>query len=233
MRIVTLVCLVGAIFVGLCPTPLVRADLIAYWNFNALVNNTNNGITYAPDAGAGLIVLDGWNTEGINAKMGSGINAIVPDPPGEALGLQGVANNGASLIFSFNMAGFVDPILTFAERRNAFAFDSVQASWSDDGVTYTDFGLPFSAPTGTFGLRALDFSGINALDGTLTAFIKLTFDGATERFGKMRLDNPAINAVSATSIPEPSFVVASSAAFALLIGFGLRQRNRLVTSSET
>ncbi len=223
MRIGTAAFFFVALLGGLLPTQSVRADLIAYWNFNGLVNNTNNGTSYLPDIGAGLIELDGWTSDGISAKMGSSINAIVPDLPGQGLGLERDDNNGASLVFSFDMSGFIDPILTFAERRNDFGFDSIQASWSTDGVTFVDFGAPFSPPTGSYGSRALDFSGVNALDGESTAFIRFTFDGATEGFGKIRLDNPQINAIAASSIPEPSFVMVQGAAVALLLAFGLRR----------
>jgi hypothetical protein len=213
--------------VGLFPTSRASADLIAYWDFNALVNNTNNGVFYASDSGAGLVLLDGWNSEGISAKMGTTINALGADPAGQALGLESEDNNGASLLFYFNMAGLADPVLSFAERRNEFAFDSIQASWSTDGVTFTDFGAPFMSPTGVFGLKVLDFSGINALDGSLNAFIKLTFDGATERFGKWRIDNPQINAVA---IPEPSFMAAGGAMMALIVLLGVRRRNRIAST---
>jgi hypothetical protein len=210
--------------VGLFPSSQASADLIAYWNFNALVNNTNNGNIYGADTGSGVIFLDGWDSEGPNAKAGTTINALGGDPAGQALGLESDANNGASMVFFFNMAGLIDPILTFAERRNEFGFDSIQASWSTDGVTFTDFGSPFVSPTGVFGLRVLDFSSINALDGALNAFIKLTFDGATERFGKNRIDNPQINA--STAIPEPSYMAATGAVLALVFVIGLRRRNR-------
>lgn len=223
MRCVTLIFLFAAL-VGMTTASTARADLIAYWNFNGLVNNTNNGIIYAPNMGAGLIVLDGWTSAGLSAKMGTTNNAIPPDPAGQALGLEGMANNGAHLVFSFNMAGLMDPILTFDQRRNDFGFDSIQASWSTDAVTWFDFGLPFSPPTGVFGLQSLDFSSINALDGTLTAFVRLTFAGATENFGRIRFDNPQINAVASTSIPEPSVVLSSGALLGLMLLVGLRRR---------
>jgi hypothetical protein len=216
--------------VGLFPTAPASADLIAYWNFNALANNTNNGIFYAPNAGSGLIVLDGWNVEGPSAKAGTTLNALGGDPAGQALGLESEANNGASMVFFFNMAGLVDPVLSFAERRNDFAFDSVQASWSTDGVTFTDFGSPFVAPTGAFGLRVLDFSSINALDGSLNAFIKLTFDGATERFGKMRIDNPQINAVA---IPEPSSALMLATVGLVVVSGATWKRKRLRSQTST
>jgi hypothetical protein len=195
--------------------------LIAYWNFNALANNTNNGVFYAPDQGAGLVVLDSWTSEGISAKMGTTLNALGGDPAGQALGLEGQDNNGASMVYSFNMAGFFDPVLTFAARRNDFGFDSIQASWSTDGVTFTDFGATFSPTTGAFGLHSLDFSGINALDNELTAFIKLTFDGATENFGKIRIDNPQINAATVV-VPEPSYAIAGGTLVLLLLGCRFR-----------
>jgi hypothetical protein len=225
MRRGFLVLIFLAFLVGFSPTPDARGDLIAYWNFNGLVNNTNNGIFYAPDQGAGLIVLDGWTSEGISAKMGTTINALGGDPAGQALGLERSENNGASMVFSFNMAGYFDPILSFAHRTNDFGFDSVQASWSTDGVTFTDFGAAFTPTLGTFGFQSLDFSSIDALDNELTAFIKLTFDGAIEGFGKFRIDNPQINA-STVVIPEPSIALAGGVLVLLLLGCRLRNPRR-------
>ncbi len=220
-----------AVLLGLCRAESAQADLVAYWNFNGLSNNTNNGTTYAPDQGAGLITLVGWTDGGISSKSGSLINAIGADPAGQALDLSGEANVSAMRVYSFNMAGLVDPILTFADRRGGQGFTDIQVSWSTDGVMYTDFGTPFEPSTGNYALRTLDFSSVDALDGSATAFIKFTFDGATNQSAFYRLDNAQINAGTA-AIPEPSGVIASGAIVALLLGFGLRQRNRPAQVSQ-
>ncbi len=62
----------------------VRADIIGYWNFNTLIANTNNGTTYAPTSGSGLITLN-VPAPGISAQNGSTLNTLNSDPSGNAL----------------------------------------------------------------------------------------------------------------------------------------------------
>lgn len=215
------------IAVCLAGSPSAQADLIAYWNFNALQQNNNDATTYSPDLGAGSITLVGFNAAGIDADEGGTLNAIPPDPAGMSLELSRDENNGGMMILALDLSQTIDPILTFEDRRNGSGFDSIQASWSTDGTTFTDFGAAFEPATGNYQLRTIDFSSINALDGSATAFIKFTYNGANSPGGDYRIDNIQVNA---TSIPEPSVLAAYGAAAALLIGFGLRRR-RAATKS--
>jgi hypothetical protein len=202
----------AALVVACAAASAAQADLIAYWNFNDNVTGTNNGDTYAPTTGAGLIQLvvpsqdQAGSNRGINSFGGTITNAIAPDIAGQSLVIQGSAaesgtapfpNNGATLTISFSMTSFEDVFLTFATQRTSTGFNSNQVAWSTDGVNYTDLGAPY-LPAGTFGLQTFDFSGL--LDNAATAFIRITVDGATGVSGNNRFDNFQLNA---TLVPAP------------------------------
>lgn len=213
-----------AVFVVLCSTQTAQADLVGCWNFNTLVPNTNNGTTYAPDIGDGMLTLVGFTADGISSKAGSTINTISPDLAGQNLTLTGKANNGAMLIYALDLSGAVDPILTFADRRTGSGFNSIQVSYSTDGTNYFDFGSAYT-PTTNYELRTIDLSSVNVLDGAATAFVKFTLDGASNRGGQYRLDNVQFNSTSsATSAPEPSLMAAGGAIVAAIIGMGVRRK---------
>lgn len=214
-----------ALSVCLCSTQTAQADLVAYSNFNTLVENTNNGVTYVPDTGDGMLTLVGFTSDGISSKAGSTINAILPDLAGQNLTLMGEDNNGAMLIYAVDLTVFADPILTFADRRTGSGFNSIQVSYSTDGTTFVDFGSAYDPTTGNYGLRTIDLSSANVLDGAATAFVKFTLGGASSPGGQYRLDNVQINANSTTAIPEPSRMAVSGAMVALIIGFGLRRKH--------
>jgi hypothetical protein len=202
----------AALVVACAAASAAQADLIAYWNFNDNVTGTNNGDTYAPTTGAGLIQLavpsqdQAGNNRGINSFAGSIINAIVPDIAGQSLAVQassaesGAApfpNNGATLTISFSMAGFEDVFLTFATQRTNTGFNNNQVAYSTDGTNYTNLGAAYNPATG-FSLQTFDFSGL--LDNAATAFIRITLDGATNVGGNNRFDNFQLNA---TLVPAP------------------------------
>ena len=210
---------------GLSPTQFVRADLIAYWSFNSLAQNTNSTTTFAPDLGAGAIRLFGCTSGGTSTPSGSTLNAIPPDIAGQNLVLVKGDNNGAELVCSFAMAGFVNPVLTFADRRTGTGFDSIRVSYSTDGATFTDVAAPYQPTTGEFELRTIDLSNIEALDGAATAYVKFTFEGANSPSGQYRIDNVQINAIDTSPMSKPFTVIASGIVIALLFGYGSRRRH--------
>lgn len=202
----------AALVVACAAASAAQADLIAYWNFNTNVTATNNGDTYAPTTGAGLLQLavpsqdQAGNNRGINSFAGSTTNAIAPDIAGQSLAVQassaesGAApfpNNGATLTISFSMASFEDVFLTFVSQRTSTGFNSNQVAYSTDGVNYTDLGAAYTPASG-FALLTFDFSGL--LDNAPTAFIRITLDGATSVGGNNRFDNIQLNA---TLVPAP------------------------------
>lgn len=202
----------AALVVACVAASAAQADLIAYWNFNDNVTGTNNGDTYAPTTGAGLLQLvvpsqdQAGSNRGINSFAGTTTNAIAPDIAGQSLVIQGSAaesgtapypNNGATLTISFSMTNFEDVFLTFATQRTSTGFNSNQVAWSTDGTNYTDLGGTYSPGT-MFGIQTFDFSGL--LDNAATAFIRITVDGASGVSGNNRFDNFQLNA---TLVPAP------------------------------
>jgi hypothetical protein len=211
-----------------------RGDLVAYWNFNTLVPGTttaapsNVGVTaYAPSSGSGSLDLVGWtsanpplvgtgSTNGITNFAGSPLNAIGSDLAGQALSLQPFTsnvNNGASLIVQVNLSGLENPVFSWAGRDTDTGFQAIQLAYSTNGVAYNDFGTATNLTT-TFALQTADFGSENALDGSSTAFFRLTFSGGTAAGGNVRIDNIQLNA---TAVPEPT----SIALVSLVGGSGL------------
>jgi PEP-CTERM motif len=216
MRLSTKVSLTSMLLaVALTGASSANAATIGYWNFNTLSNLTTpsnaNQTTYAPTSGSGTLTLGAVSsstTGGINNFGGTTVNALNSAPAGQALAIQGnstgsgttVTNNGATLTFLVNLAGFVDPTLTFATQRTSTGFNSNQMSYSTDGTNFTDFLAAYN-PATSFALQSFDFSSVNALDGGSTVYFRITLNGATNGAGNNRFDNFQI---SATSVPEPS-----------------------------
>ena len=178
-----------------------NADTVAYWNFNSLTTATNNGTSYTPTSGAGALNLTGWTTAGtagITAFAGTTINALNSDVAGQSLALQGGAgsgttNNGKSLVLNFSLTGFQNPVLNFATQKTGTGFNSNQVAYSTDGTTYTNFGSPYTPPA-SFASQSIDFSSVSALNGAVSVFIKITFNGATATSGNNRIDNLLVTA---------------------------------------
>lgn len=211
------------------------AAVIAHWNFNDLsttggLPSNANVTSYASSSGTALLTLTGWTSRdgttsphGISNFTGSAVNALGADVSGQALALQGGAasgtpNNGASAIFSFDLTGYENPVLSFATQRTSTGFNSNQFAWSTDGVNFTDVGAPYNAAT-SFALQSLDLSAENALDDAAAVFVRITFSGATSNAGNNRLDNIQLNATAI--VPEPS-----AAALAAVAALALRHRRR-------
>lgn len=198
------------------------AALVAYWNFNGLsiASPAAAGAGGVPEAvaadmGSGTVGLAGWGGT-VDDFGGSTVNSISPDGAGVSLSLITTAGNGSFITLSFPMTGRQNPILSFATQGTGSGYTSNQVAYSTDGVTYTDFGVPY-VPAASFALQTFDFSSIDALDGESSVFLKITFSGATSGSGNNRIDNVQINAV-----PEPA--VALFGIFGLL---GLLRRRRV------
>lgn len=215
--------LLASCFASLSAVPA-QAVIVAYWNFNTLTNSVNNGTTYAPTSGSGSITVgvaasdNAGNSRGINSFGGTTLNAISPDPNGQALTVQGgaleaatpVQNNGATVTIQVDLTGLENPILSFATQRTNTGFNSSVVAWSTDGVTYTDFTT--YSPGTNFAIQSFDFSSANALDSTSTAFFRITLTGVTANSGNNRFDNVQINAV-----PEPTAALLGGLGFLALL----------------
>lgn len=187
---------------------------LAAWTFDNLEPNPNTATSLAanfgPQTGTAYMYLDGthgsssWN----NNQRGRGNGTVHNDPrntpiAGESYRINPNANlggNGKSIVWTFDMTGYENPIFTFALFGTPLSFTH-QWAWSTDGVTFTNFGPNTQNMGGNWQLRNLDMSAIDQLDNSPTVFIRLTVDNAVDNTGRNRFDNMVISA----SEQQPKF----------------------------
>ncbi|MFZ4549322.1 MAG: dockerin type I domain-containing protein, partial [Bacteroidales bacterium] len=190
---------------------------LAAWTFDATAAAPNTPTSVAANYGSqsatAMLYANGSNgsslwiadTTGkeLNAFTGSTIN-----DPRQGLAFAGMSycpvggianlSNGKSMILKFSMAGYENPILTYAARHSSTAgFNSHLWAYSTDGVNFTDFGSNLAPISTTFTTKTLDLSTVNVLDQASTVYLKVTFNGATTSTSNNRLDNIVINATAA------------------------------------
>jgi hypothetical protein len=184
-----------------------RADEIAIWNFN------DSDLTV--DHGAGTLTTN-FNLANVLFAAGTTNNARQGDLAGQALSLQsgtGNINNGRNITLGVSTVGFASIVVSFATQGTGTGFTSNQFQYSLDGVTFVDFGSPYTPPA-AFGAVPFIFnlSGIAGLNDNPNAAFRILFNGATSATGNNRIDNLVVEGAS-TTIPEPAAV--------LLLGSGL------------
>jgi hypothetical protein len=205
-----------------------KADLIAYWNFNASTAGTSGGLgtvdqpyPFAANAGAGSISSNfsintvagttAQNTGDLGTFGGDLGNALFGDLAGGALALRAgsgvsgssVTNNGKYVEFGISTASFgSDVILSYTTRGTGTGFQSQDWSYSTNGgVSYTAF-TSVGGLTTTFAIKTIDFTAAG-LGGVSDLRFRVTVNGATNTSGNNRLDNIQFNA---TRIPTPGSI---------------------------
>jgi MYXO-CTERM domain-containing protein len=112
---------------------------------------------------------------------------------------QGVTNNGAQAVFSFDGSLWTALTFDFARRGTSTGFNNVTVEMFDGTTSLGVLGV-LGAAGSSWELTSYD---ISALNGVADASIVFTFDGATSDTGNNRLDNVTING---TAIPAPGSV---------------------------
>ncbi len=193
--------LICAVLIFLTVSRAAKADEIAVWNFNDSDLNV--------DHGSGTLTSN-LNVANILFAAGTTTNARQGDAAGQALSLQGGtgnANNGRNITFAVSTAGFSNIVVSFATQGTSTGFNSNQFQYSLDGISFVDFGVPYT-PATAFGTLPLVFSltSIVGLNNNPNAVFRIVFNGATSSTGNNRIDNIVVegtNTATAT-IPEPA-----------------------------
>jgi hypothetical protein len=198
--------------------PAAFADELAIWNFNDSDLNV--------DHGSGTL-SNNLNVVNILFAAGTTNNARLGDVAGQALSLQGgtsTANNGRNITFNVSTLGFANIIVSFATQGTSTGFNSNQFQYSVDGVTFVNFGAPFT-PASAFGSVPLVFSlvGIAALNDNPNAAFRIVFNGATSSTGTNRIDNFVVEGTP-SDVPEPASAVLLVSGLTGL--YGVRKRRR-------
>jgi hypothetical protein len=183
----------------LWPAQQVNADEIAIWNFN-----DSNLVV---DHGTGTLTTNFNLVNVLFTQGGTSTNARQGDVAGQSMTLQGGtsnANNGRSLNLSVSTVGRSNILISFATQGTSTGFNSNQFQYSLDGVTFVNFGAPYTPPL-TFGLVTFDLSSISGVNNNPSAAFRIVFNGATSAAGNNRIDNLVIEGQSITTpVPEPA-----------------------------
>lgn len=190
--------LICAVLILIAASQAALADELAIWNFNDSDLNV--------DHGSGTLTSN-LNPVNILFAAGTTNNARQGDVAGQALSVQGgtgTANNGRNLTFNVSTLGFSNIVVSFVTQGTSTGFNSNQFQYSLDGLTFVNFGVPYT-PATAFGALPLVFSltSIIGLNNNPNAAFRIVFNGATSSTGNNRIDNIVVEGTNAT-IPEPT-----------------------------
>lgn len=194
-------------------TFLTKADLVASWNFNRTpATPSPTPIVASGGAEAGAAFLDlSHLASGADASIGSSssgtsVNKVTGDSSGESLfivGGTGDVENGKSIIFSLDMAGYQNLALTYATDRSSTGFNEQDWSYSTNGGATFISSTAVTLISSGFATANVDFSPV--IDNDSSILIKLTLKGATSASGSDHFDNIQFNADDYIApVPEPA-----------------------------
>ena len=213
-----------AVLVFLAASQAALADELAIWNFNDSDLNV--------DHGNGTLTSN-LNPVNILFAAGTTNNARQGDAAGQAVSLQGgtgTANNGRNITLNVSTLGFSNIVVSFATQGTSTGFNSNQFQYSLDGISFVNFGPPYS-PATAFGTLPLMFSltGIVGLNNNPNAAFRIVFNGAASSTGNNRIDNIVVEGTNAT-IPEPTTAVLLLTGLSGL--YKLRRRRKHKSTSD-
>src|SRR5215212_12038213 len=166
--------LICAVLLCFAASQAARADELAVWNFNDSDLNVDHG---------NGTLTSSLNVVNVLFAAGTTNNARQSDAAGQALSIQGGtsnANNGRNITFNVSTVGFSNIVVSFATQGTSTGFNSNQFQYSLDGISFSDFGSPFT-PATAFGSIPLVFSlaAIVGLNNNPNAAFRIVFNGAT------------------------------------------------------
>lgn len=145
---------------------------------------------FVPASGSSGTELNGFGGTAINA--GPGFSVVTSGASALALvGGTAQAANGKSAVFTINMTGYINLNVTYAAQRTTSGFTTHFWEYSTNGAIWTPVTTISTIPA-SFGVLTLPT--ITGLDGSATALLRLTVNGATTSTGNNRLDNIQFNA---------------------------------------
>jgi autotransporter-associated beta strand protein len=154
---------------------------------------------FVPAAGSTNTELNGFGGT-ITNTAGTDLSTTTASPA--ALALIGGAStapgvysaNGKFAVFTFNMAGYQDLVVSYAAQRTTSGFTSQFWDYSTDGVSWTA-AQTVSSIASSFGSGSglTTLNTITGLNNVATAYLRLSGTGATSATGNNRFDNFQFN----------------------------------------
>lgn len=194
--------------------PVTDGELIHYWHFNDLAT-PDDVVTIPADYSliADLPVAMTYTGSGprdIDASTsGSDLNLHLDQPPGNSARVRN-PSEGRTLVFDLPTLGFEAINFTYAVERTNNGMLRNLVSYSIDGESFTQEGLPVVEfdldEAGIYYLVNLDFAGIAGVDNNPDFKIQIAFEGNTSgdsgnnRFDNITLKGLAIEAADASQL---------------------------------
>ncbi len=180
-------------------------SLIHYWNFNEddylipTYSVNNAGISFTEGADVEIIVDDGQDFSGLNARNG--------DPAGNHLRVNNPLN--AEIVFEIPSLNYQNLIVSYETRRSGSGANQQYISYSLDGEQF--YPLDTLMITETPTLFSFDFDSIAEADNNalLTLKISFGFDETEEggAAGNNRFDNVTVDAEPMVGVIQPPVIV--------------------------